>query len=156
MAAPRNLSFRKILAAVDGSESALRAAETATSIARDSGASLTFVSVVHVPAQVYNAGAFMAGGGTFDYTEDLREHLIAEARKALDRAADLARRQKVEAGTRFLEGHVPTQLLKFAEKGGFDLLVVGSRGLGGVKRLFLGSVSSALVHEAKMSVLVVK
>ncbi|MEM3087399.1 MAG: universal stress protein [Halobacteria archaeon] len=156
MAAPKTSSFRSILAAVDGSEPAVRAAAAAVSLARETGASLTFVSVVHVPAQVYNAGVFMAGGGAFDYSEDLRQHLLAEARKVLDRVADLARRQKVEAETRIQEGHVPTQILKFAEKGKFDLLVVGSRGLSGIGRLFLGSVSGAVVHEAKVSVLVVK
>lgn len=147
---------RKILVAIDGSEPAVRAAGAAVSIAKATRAPLTVVAVVHVPPQVYNAGIFVAGAGTHDYSEDLRQHLVTQAEEALGRVADLARRQKVEVETKVLEGHVPTQILKFADKGGFDLLVVGSRGLGAVKRLFLGSVSTALVHEAKMSVLVVK
>ncbi len=153
--AARASPFRRILVAVDGSEPAFRAAEMAASIARVTGAPLAAVAVVHVAPPVYSAGAFVPGAA-FDYTRELREHLTVEARKALSRVAESARRQRVEARTQILEGHVPSQILKFAGKGKFDLLVVGSRGFGGVKRLFLGSVSTALVHEAKMSVLVVR
>jgi nucleotide-binding universal stress UspA family protein len=38
----------------------------------------------------------------------------------------------------------------------FDLVVIGSRGMGGIKEAFLGSVSNAIVHKSHVSVLVVK
>ncbi len=46
--------------------------------------------------------------------------------------------------------------MDYAGKAGADLIVTGSRGLSTVKRIFLGSVSSRIVHEAKIPVLVVK
>lgn len=43
-----------------------------------------------------------------------------------------------------------------AEEGGFDLIVIGRRGISGTDKLFLGSVSNAVLQQAKTSVLVVK
>lgn len=147
-------SFRKILVAVDGSEPSIQASERAIGLARDAKASLTAVSVVHVPTSVYAAAPLP--GAAFDHSDDLRDYLMTQARGVLARVAEIARKEGVSIETKVLEGHVPSELLKYAEKGGHDLLVVGSRGLSGVGRLLLGSVSTALVHRAKISVLVVR
>jgi nucleotide-binding universal stress UspA family protein len=55
-----------------------------------------------------------------------------------------------------LEFGVPSDVIvEIAEKGNYDLIIVGSRGLGKVKRFLLGSVSDDVSHKAKCSVLIV-
>jgi nucleotide-binding universal stress UspA family protein len=54
------------------------------------------------------------------------------------------------------EGKVADQIVKYAKKGNFKLIVVGSKGLGAVSRLFLGSVSTKLAQHSPCSVLIVK
>lgn len=49
-----------------------------------------------------------------------------------------------------------SQLIDYAKENEIELIVLGSRGLGGVGRFFLGSVSSQIVHQAECKVLVVK
>jgi len=62
----------------------------------------------------------------------------------------------LEAHTALLEGHPVETILDYAQEGNYDIIVVGSRGLGGLSKALLGSVSNAIVQEAKTSVLVVK
>ncbi|MEM4080155.1 MAG: universal stress protein, partial [Metallosphaera sp.] len=62
----------------------------------------------------------------------------------------------VKADGVIVEGDPATAILDYASKNGIDLIITGSRGLSTIKRMFLGSVSSRIIHEAKMPVLVVK
>lgn len=48
------------------------------------------------------------------------------------------------------------EILNFSNKNKFDIIVIGSRGLGSVKEVFLGSTSHAVVHKSKISVMIVK
>lgn len=53
-------------------------------------------------------------------------------------------------------GHTADQIIGFAHKGKYDMIVIGARGLDGVKETFLGSVSNKVMHKSKISVLIVK
>jgi nucleotide-binding universal stress UspA family protein len=134
----------KILVAVDGSAHALRAAKMAARIARSTGSSMTAVMVVEPPR------------APLEYLEELRVEIRKMAEKTLRRVQEQARRDRVAVKAKVVEGHVPSEILKMAERGRFDLLVIGSRGLSGMGRLLLGSVSGAVVQRAKTSVLVVR
>ncbi len=134
----------RILVAVDGSGHSLRAARVAARIARGTRSPLTAIMVMEPPR------------APLEYMEDLRQELRSMAERTLHRVEEQARKDRVRVQTRVLEGHVPTEILKFAEKRKFDLVVVGSRGLSGLGRLLLGSVSGAVVQRARMSVLVVR
>lgn len=152
---PKTRLYRKILLAVDGSEPAVLAAEVAIALARNTGASLAAVSVVHVPTALYSTTGVLTPGAP-DLRGELSEYLHRQARGALSRVVDMAKSEGVAVETKVLRGHAVAEILKFVEKGGFGLLVVGSRGLSGISRLLMGSVSSALVQRAKTSVLVVR
>jgi len=54
------------------------------------------------------------------------------------------------------EGDAAANINGYAEKEAFDLIVIGSRGLGRLKQALLGSVSNKVIHHAKRSVLIVK
>ena len=64
--------------------------------------------------------------------------------------------QIIEVKTIFKEGHPAQTIAEVANEEGYDMIVIGSRGLGGLKKLFLGSVSNAVLQEATTSVLIVK
>ena len=53
-------------------------------------------------------------------------------------------------------GHTGSEIIKFAQQGKHDMIVIGARGIGGAKEAFLGSTSNYVVHKAKVPVLVVK
>ena len=62
----------------------------------------------------------------------------------------------VKAYTKLLEGNPGDELVRESETGEYDLLVVGTRGMGGLKSLLVGSVSNKVVHHAKIPVLLSK
>ena len=70
--------------------------------------------------------------------------------------AEIAKARGVKAETMLVRGHPARAILDAAKAKGTDLIVVGSRGLGGVKGLLLGSVSNAVVQNSKVPVMVVK
>lgn len=145
--------YKKILVAVDGSEASLRAARAAINLASLMGAKLVVLSVVELPLLVDQtpAGSQLGVG-----------YYLEEARRQLERVvagvAEEAARQGVEAERVVVEGatSVVQAITEKASERGVDLIVVGTRGLGGFKRLLLGSVSSGVVSHAHCSVLVVR
>ena len=54
------------------------------------------------------------------------------------------------------DGHEAEEIVGFAAEKKFDLIVIGARGLGSVKEVFLGSVSNGVLHKSKIPVLIVK
>ena len=118
----------------------------AIDIARKYGSRLYIIEVVD-PAALIGLGVSPVPQTVLDQLYQKAKSDIEEARK---RAADL------ETEGQVLEGDPATSILEFVDKVKADLLVSGSRGLSTLKRLFLGSVSSRLVSEARIPVLVVK
>ena len=71
-------------------------------------------------------------------------------------AANVRSRGLNSVATGLLEGGPADEILRYADRNGIDLIAVGSRGLGGLKGLFLGSVSHKLIEDGKCPCLVVK
>ncbi len=139
--------MKRILVAVDGSESALKAARMAAEIAQRFGAKLTLVHVVPrllLPPDVY--------GLTIAEVE--KEHR-AYADALLEKAAAALQGPDLELGRTVLYGSPAEAIAEEAATGDVGMVVVGSRGHGAVARMFLGSVSDRLVHISPKPVLVV-
>jgi nucleotide-binding universal stress UspA family protein len=130
----------KVLVAYDGSEAAGRALERTAQLAP--GAHVTVISVVPLqPSGPHSTGPVMSG--------DVEAH-SRELEEAVARLKSLG----IEAAESLeAVGHPADAIVEEAERGGFDLVVVGSRGLHGVRAL--GSVSERVAHRARCSVLVV-
>lgn len=139
--------FSKILVGVDGSDCARRAFASATDMAKVTGAKLLVLCVVQPP---------MAMGQRKETAAKFVGILEREAKLILADYAQEADRKGVKAETMLARGHPARIILYTASAEKADLVVVGSRGLGGVKGLLLGSVSSAVVHNSKTPVLVAK
>ena len=137
--------FKKILVPLDGSTNATRGLDRAIEIAKGSGAEITGFYVFHLP---------MAAG--IKYTQKMKDEAQRKAVKAIGPA--MTRTQKAGATFKYHTGggNTGSEIVKFAQKGKFDMIVIGARGIGGAKETFLGSTSNYVMHKTKIPVLVVK
>ena len=138
-----------IVVGVDGSRHAQAALVRAADEARSRGARLRVVTAWHLPALAY-AGAFGSAAALDPRGfEEAARVTLAQAVGALGPAAE-----GLEIETRLRKGHPADVLVE--EASGADLLVVGSRGLGGFAALLLGSVSHQCAQHARCPVLIVR
>ena len=139
----------KILAAVDGSECAKKGFQIALdmSLEKQDSSVLVVLAVVQ-PLEV--------NGMRKDVRASLEALIEKDAKALLAEYATVAEMRGVKAETILASGHPAKIILDIAKIKGADLIVVGSRGLGGVKGLLLGSVSNAVVQNSKVPVMVVK
>lgn len=135
-----------IVVGVDGSPGAREALDYALQEARLRGADVRVVAAWQVPSAAY-AGTYGLGG------PELLSELEQAARDNVARALEAAAVDDVEVRTTVREGSPAHVLLE--EAADADLLVVGSRGLGGFRGLLLGSVSQQCAHHAPCPLVVV-
>lgn len=144
--------FKKILLATDGSAASRQAAELAVGLARAHGAQLTALFVVdpypYLGVGEANPLGFQA------YMSAAMQH----ASQAHNEIAQLAAAEpKVDVQIRLAEDvGAPTGIVQAAKDIGADLVIVGSHGRTGLKRLMLGSVSARVVAECPVPVLVAR
>jgi nucleotide-binding universal stress UspA family protein len=138
--------FKKILVAVDGSTYAEHAVEYSAMLANKFGSEVVIIHAVVNPMYTYE-GIMLSPP---------LEQLEKAGREVLDRSKALAEKSSVQVKTRLVVGHPAEEIAKVANEEGFDLLVVGSRGLSTVRAFLLGSVSEKLSRLAKCPVLIVK
>ncbi len=143
---------RPVVVGADGSQAAQRAALRAADIASRWDAPLLVVRAWQLPSMTGWAGS----GGGVAVQPDEPAFYESAARESVASTAAAVRESfpDVIAQTRTVEAHPVVGLLDAAE--GAGLLVVGTRGLGGFKRLLLGSVSRAVIHYAETPVLVAR
>jgi nucleotide-binding universal stress UspA family protein len=142
--------FLNILVAVDGSPHARRAVAEAADLATAMNSQLTVIAVIPDPNGWVLGGSFAA---PIDY-EALREAASTEYREVLDQAI---RKLPTELHVHEVLAHgAPAPaIIEQVHKGHHDLVVMGSRGRGGVRALMLGSVSHQVLHSSPVPVLVV-
>jgi nucleotide-binding universal stress UspA family protein len=149
-------AFEKILVAVDGSKKANRAAKIAIKLAERNAAELIVISVIPRPSYLFApvSGAGIPPMGLGDYYTYARK----DAEKWVNEVISLAKARRVVARGRVLKASpsVVQSITDYVHDQEVDLIVLGTRGLGGFNRLLLGSVSSGVVTHANCSVLVVR
>jgi nucleotide-binding universal stress UspA family protein len=138
--------MKRILIATDGGQGAGAALEQGFELARDVGAAATVVYVRHSPSSILGA----------PYYQDMITEEVRHARGVITDAKLHATRYDVEVAYEVAEGDPVDAILDVARMRDVDLIVVGSRGLGAVRSLVLGSVSNAILHQADRPVLVAK
>ncbi len=136
----------KILLATDGSKDAELAATTAADLANTTNSELHLVTV--------------AGGRA--YNVEVQEE-VEDLRRQAEQVLDEQVRKIEEAGSKVAETHVRVvperraqAIVELAEDLGVGLIVMGSRGLGGIRRALMGSVSDTVVRHAHCPVLIVR
>jgi nucleotide-binding universal stress UspA family protein len=136
-----------VLVAVDGSETSERSLLWAAREAARRGTSLTVVHCYYWPS---------SGLGAMDAIGFLMEGLAKDSADILSTAEATVRRAVPTLDVR-VESHLGAPVATIVDlSGGFDLVVVGSRGLGGFKGMLLGSVSTGVVANALCTAVVVR
>ena len=144
----------KILLATDASKDAAKAAQIATEVVDKTDSEL---HVLHVG----NAKSFHVAPGA-EQSFSPRTASLGEVREKAEKTLDEAVKQVEELGGTVAQSHLrigdpEDEILKFCEEqGGFGLIVMGSRGLGPIKRRLMGSVSESVVRHAYCPVLVAR
>jgi nucleotide-binding universal stress UspA family protein len=134
----------KVLVAYDGSEPAGHALTRAAQIAQRGDTELTVISVVPLQASgPRSAGPVISG--------DVEEH-----GRELDEAVAKLKEAGLEAAKLEAVGHPAESIVDEAERGKFDLIIVGHRGHHGIQRFLMGSTATRVVTHAHCDVLVVR
>lgn len=140
------MSFKRILVPIDGSEHAEKALTLALEMAEKHEACIEILTVV--PGLV-NDPEWMKV-----YTEKMKENGEVMLSETLIKAKES--KPEIKISKRLKEGVTVPKILEIAKEGNHDVIIIGSRGLGFVKGLLLGSVSSKVVNQAEIPVLIVK
>ncbi len=137
--------IEKILAPLDGSTNSLRSLENAITFAKQFGATVTGLYVVHIPA-----------AAAIRISPEMRKKEIKYAEAIINEATEMAAKSRVAFKPKIETGNPGEKITKIANSGGFDLVVIGSRGRGSAKEMFLGSTSNQVLHKVNVPVVVVK
>ena len=147
----------RILLATDGSEEATLAAQTAIDLANKTGSELHVVYADMLPYSTALYEGYQAGVDAGAYLQDESEELTRRGQGRLD---EQVRKIKAAGGNvaqaHFRIGRPDAEITALAEEIGAGLIVVGSRGLGGLRRTMMGSVSDSVVRHAHCPVMVVR
>lgn len=147
--------IRRILVAIDGSPNGQRALEAAVELAKGLKAELRIAHVVYIPTLFWSMGV----PGSAIPTQRIEEDAEAAGRQLLAKAVEFAKKEGVGSPKEELVTDLvaPAQgLLQLAEHDETDLIVMGTRGNEGFRKLLLGSVANSVLHYAGCSVLVIK
>jgi nucleotide-binding universal stress UspA family protein len=138
---------KKILVPLDGSKNSIRGLDMAIHLARQSHGTITALTVKSVPG-IYAIHPL----GFLDFSS------MTEVKKFLDSAKLRAAKKGIQLTGKAFAGDPGFDIARFAnnKKNKIDLVVIGARGRGSAKEIFLGSVSNYVLHKVKKPVLIVK
>jgi len=144
--------FKKLLVPIDGSKSANLALKTAVSLAKDNGSSIVILHVLEIGtlSLIEEDPVKAVIGSLSDTMVEISEkgkQILAEARAQL---RDVHFEERLELG------NPAVVICKAANEESCDLIVLGSRGMGNLEEMLLGSVSHQVLHKCPCPVLLVK
>lgn len=141
------IKTKKILVPLDGSTNSIRGLDMAIHIARESHGTITALSIKAVPG-IYAIHPI----GFLDFAS------MKDVKKTLESAKVRAAKKGIQLTGKALAGDPGFDIARFAnnKKNGIDMVVIGARGRGSAKEMFLGSVSNYILHKVKVPVLIVK
>ena len=139
--------FEKILVATDGSEHGYRASRVALDLGKISGGKVTAIYVAdtvktsHLPDDML--------------LFSIRELLLKEGKEALKQVEDLAKEKGVSFESVVAEGNPGSEIIRYAETSGMDVIILGAVGRTGLDKFLLGSVAEKVVRNSKIPVLTI-
>jgi nucleotide-binding universal stress UspA family protein len=145
----------KILVATDGSEEADLALTTAADLAEKTDSELHVAFVFPTAVQLPFPRPILARPAEVQERE--LEAAMHQAQEFLDRQVERVKNEGVSvAETHLVRGQPDREIVHIGEETGAGLIVIGSRGLGGIRRALMGSVSDSVVRHAHCPVLIVR
>lgn len=149
--------MKKILVPIDGSNASKKAAATAVSMAKTFASDLTFLTVVDIDSDIIYGDLGTMINVDYRTLSDVLIKLKKERESSmLDTIVDGLDCSGIKADKQVILGDAHPLIIETAEKGHYDLIIMGHRGLNPLKRLFLGSVAKRVIEDAPCSVLIVK
>ena len=152
--------YKKILVAFDGSEPSKHALDHAVSIAESNKAEIHILSVVPrvmmpvFPDEGFGAAPVTAAQDMSEYQERMKE---IYGRSLMEAEKDIKNHYpELDVKTKLMEGRPSSTIVDEAENNDMDLIVIGSRGIGGITGWILGATSRKVVESCTKPVLVVK
>ena len=143
------IDVRLILVPVDFSDHTPALLEWGTHLAEEHGSRIVLLHAYHLPVEFQQLeGAYLPS--------DFWSSVKTEAQRQLDELAGPLRQRGIEVETAVCEGYAATVITEEAGLRGADLIVIGTRGLSGLKHLLLGSIAERVVQKAPCPVLTVK
>ena len=142
------LNLRRILVAVDFTETSDRAFDFALELAQKFGATVTAVHAFEIPVVGFPDGALVA-------TADVATRIQEAAKQGLDAAVKARQGKGVEVTGVLREGSAHEEVKAVAEQMGMDLVVIGTHGRKGLARALLGSVAENVIRTVKLPVLTI-
>jgi nucleotide-binding universal stress UspA family protein len=149
--------IKKILVPIDGSKHSDEAVDYALDLAEKYSAEIKLLTVaqpVVATGSMFLTQLILPPTSTAIYVKEIE----AAHKKMLAEALKKAKKTKpnINISKQLVNGRPANKIVEIANKGNFDLIVMGSRGAGGIKEFFLGSVSDRVADEARCPVLLVK
>ncbi len=147
--------LQKILVAVDGSEHSLKAVEYAAELASKHGCEIYLLHIVQKVDVSNELKQYMES----EKIEEPAEYVILNriGEKILDKAEAVARENGVCKVYKVIEtGEPANKIVEYAKNNNVDSIIIGSRGLGDLKGLLMGSVSNKVCHIAECTCITVK
>lgn len=142
--------FSKILVAYDGSAAADKALDTAVELAKlNRDIRIEALHVAKFPILI-------VGEAYISVTPDMQLKFQEQAEKIVNRARAKLETSGITHSVQMLDGEPAGMIVEYARRNGFNLILIGSRGMSELKELFLGSVSHNVVQHSQVPVLVVK
>jgi nucleotide-binding universal stress UspA family protein len=150
------IGFSKIVVGIDGSEESMKAAEYAISITKLYNAELNAITVL-----TSDIGYIYSSPGVESPPLTVKEIVLLagdEAKKWFDEIKEKANKKGVQLKTESIvaKKSLLNTILEYVEEHNINLVVVGTRGRSGIKKMLLGSVASGLVTHSPCPVLVIK
>ena len=147
--------FSRIITPVDGSEPSKRSAKKAIYLAKKMNIELIALYVVHVPLSAYVGPPY----SPVIYTDDteikeIRKKMKKEGALLLGEIEQMASKSGLKITKKIKEGSPDEEIIKISKKD--DLIVMGAKGISAIDRIFLGSVSEKVLHNATSSVMIVR
>jgi nucleotide-binding universal stress UspA family protein len=151
--------FSKILVAIDGSKQSIDAAYYAIIVSNKFNSQLYAIHVVKDPAymEMFSFGIYDVE--TPSHRKSSLEHLRQKAKEWFDEIKVKANEKNIQLSKAELVGtseSVEAAIVDYAEKNDIDLIVLGTKGYSGIKKLLLGSVASAVLTYAHCPVMVIR
>lgn len=145
--------FSKILVAIDGSQPSMDAAEYAIEMARKDAAQIIALTVNRIPLSSY--GLATPEG---ELKSPQEKESVRESKERLANLEQIAKQNNVELKTELINSQMSVDgaIVEYAESKDIDLIIMGTRGRSGFKKLLLGSTASAVVTYSPCPVMIVK
>jgi nucleotide-binding universal stress UspA family protein len=144
--------FSRILVAIDGSTPSIDAADYAIEMAKKDNAQLIALTVSRISLSTYGLVP------SPDALTQAKERHKLEAEQWFNKFNQNAKQKNVQLKTELIDSqmNVEAAIVEYAEREGVDLIILGTRGRSGFKRLLVGSVASGVVTYSTCPVMVVK